>query len=162
MLCRVSSVTVRSRCPTFSLDTSSLSRCALVAASSALAKRLFSLSSASRVVMDRGTGDTDGRDGAAQWHCGTVAVFNSVRFERSNTRRHCVRVPRISRDVEQRTKHQSLQKSKGGSMADAAPPASRTPAEFLKSIKGRQVIVKLNSGVDYHGTRTDAPTQRLC
>jgi len=43
-------------------------------------------------------------------------------------------------------------------MADAAVPASRTPAEFLKSIKGRQVIVKLNSGVDYHGTRTDAPT----
>ena len=34
-------------------------------------------------------------------------------------------------------------------MADAAP--ARTPADFLKSIKGRTVIVKLNSGVDYRG-----------
>jgi U6 snRNA-associated Sm-like protein LSm6 len=37
-------------------------------------------------------------------------------------------------------------------MADAAAPATtRTPADFLKSIKGRHVIVKLNSGVDYRG-----------
>jgi hypothetical protein len=38
-------------------------------------------------------------------------------------------------------------------MADA-PPAqglSKTPADFLKSIKGKPVIVKLNSGVDYRG-----------
>jgi small nuclear ribonucleoprotein (snRNP)-like protein len=28
---------------------------------------------------------------------------------------------------------------------------SRTPADFLKSIKGKPVIVKLNSGVDYRG-----------
>lgn len=29
--------------------------------------------------------------------------------------------------------------------------ASKTPAEFLKSIRGRPVVVKLNSGVDYRG-----------
>ena len=28
---------------------------------------------------------------------------------------------------------------------------SRTPAEFLKAIKGKPVLVKLNSGVDYRG-----------
>mmetsp|Transcript_33126 Transcript_33126/g.98540 ORF Transcript_33126/g.98540 Transcript_33126/m.98540 type:complete len:91 (-) Transcript_33126:496-768(-) len=37
-----------------------------------------------------------------------------------------------------------------------APPTmttgvSKTPAEFLKAIKGQPVIVKLNSGVDYRG-----------
>ena len=38
-------------------------------------------------------------------------------------------------------------------MADAQPVQglSRTPADFLKSIKGKPVIVKLNSGVDYRG-----------
>ena len=45
-------------------------------------------------------------------------------------------------------------------MSDAAAPApaapaagtgSKTPADFLKSIKGRSVIVKLNSGSDYRG-----------
>ncbi len=46
-------------------------------------------------------------------------------------------------------------------MADAAPTAgssvqmstgvSKTPAEFLKAIKGMHVLVKLNSGVDYRG-----------
>lgn len=34
-------------------------------------------------------------------------------------------------------------------MADAAAP--NTPAAFLKSIKGRTVVVRLNSGVDYRG-----------
>lgn len=29
--------------------------------------------------------------------------------------------------------------------------ASKTPADFLKAIKGQRVIVKLNSGVDYKG-----------
>eukprot|EP00798_Chlamydomonas_sp_ICE-L_P024422 gene24419-10021_t len=38
----------------------------------------------------------------------------------------------------------------------AAPPPpasgiSKTPAEFLKAIKGKPVLVKLNSGVDYRG-----------
>ena len=41
-------------------------------------------------------------------------------------------------------------------MADAAP--ARTPADFLKSIKGRTVIVKLNSGVDYRGAPPSART----
>lgn len=38
-------------------------------------------------------------------------------------------------------------------MADALPAQglSKTPADFLKSIKGKPVIVKLNSGVDYRG-----------
>lgn len=29
--------------------------------------------------------------------------------------------------------------------------AAKTPADFLKSIRGRPVVVKLNSGVDYRG-----------
>nr|XP_019703523.1 U6 snRNA-associated Sm-like protein LSm6 [Elaeis guineensis] len=29
--------------------------------------------------------------------------------------------------------------------------AVKTPADFLKSIRGRPVVVKLNSGVDYRG-----------
>lgn len=38
-------------------------------------------------------------------------------------------------------------------MADAkpSPAGSKTPADFLKSIKGKAVVVKLNSGVDYRG-----------
>ncbi|KAI7835597.1 U6 snRNA-associated Sm LSm6 [Chlorella sorokiniana] len=40
-------------------------------------------------------------------------------------------------------------------MADSgqqqAPSSAKTPADFLKSIKGKPVIVKLNSGVDYRG-----------
>ncbi|KAG2440148.1 hypothetical protein HXX76_004261 [Chlamydomonas incerta] len=41
-------------------------------------------------------------------------------------------------------------------MADAAGTGmstgvSKTPAEFLKAIKGKAVLVKLNSGVDYRG-----------
>lgn len=41
---------------------------------------------------------------------------------------------------------------------DAPPPAAaadvgsaKTPADFLKSIRGKPVVVKLNSGVDYRG-----------
>lgn len=29
----------------------------------------------------------------------------------------------------------------------------KTPADFLKSIRGRPVVVKLNSGVDYRGKK---------
>ena len=45
-------------------------------------------------------------------------------------------------------------------MADAADGAgnlvqaagiAKTPADFLKAIKGKAVLVKLNSGVDYRG-----------
>lgn len=42
-------------------------------------------------------------------------------------------------------------------MADAGNPlpvptgAAKTPSDFLKSIRGKPVIVKLNSGVDYRG-----------
>ncbi|KAK9835447.1 hypothetical protein WJX74_000183 [Apatococcus lobatus] len=38
-------------------------------------------------------------------------------------------------------------------MSDAPENAAsaRTPADFLKSIKGKPVVVKLNFGVDYRG-----------
>jgi small nuclear ribonucleoprotein (snRNP)-like protein len=39
-------------------------------------------------------------------------------------------------------------------MSDDAVPdtgAAKTPADFLKSIRGKPVVVKLNSGVDYRG-----------
>lgn len=42
--------------------------------------------------------------------------------------------------------------------APAPPPPpqiqSKTPADFLKSIKGKPVVVKLNSGVDYRGVES--------
>ena len=31
--------------------------------------------------------------------------------------------------------------------------SAKTPADFLKNIRGRPVVVKLNSGVDYRGKR---------
>lgn len=31
---------------------------------------------------------------------------------------------------------------------------AKTPSDFLKSIRGKPVIVKLNSGVDYRGKPT--------
>jgi U6 snRNA-associated Sm-like protein LSm6 len=34
---------------------------------------------------------------------------------------------------------------------EAAPTSTKTPSDFLKSIRGRPVVVKLNSGVDYRG-----------
>eukprot|EP00958_Prasinococcus_capsulatus_P029652 scaffold7594_cov417-Prasinococcus_capsulatus_cf.AAC.1 len=39
-------------------------------------------------------------------------------------------------------------------MTEPAGPQqnTKTPSDFLKSIRGRQVVVKLNSGVDYRGT----------
>jgi hypothetical protein len=49
-------------------------------------------------------------------------------------------------------------------MADAAPAQglSKTPADFLKSIKGKPVIVKLNSGVDYRGELTGRAAPCRC
>ena len=35
--------------------------------------------------------------------------------------------------------------------APSSTSSTRTPADFLKSIKGRSVVVKLNSGADYRG-----------
>ena len=35
----------------------------------------------------------------------------------------------------------------------------QTPSEFLKKIIGRPVVVKLNSGVDYRGTKNKCITQ---
>ncbi|KAK9053248.1 hypothetical protein SSX86_029881 [Deinandra increscens subsp. villosa] len=35
--------------------------------------------------------------------------------------------------------------------AEKASSTTKTPSDFLKSIRGRPVVVKLNSGVDYRG-----------
>ncbi|GJN21145.1 hypothetical protein PR202_gb08596 [Eleusine coracana subsp. coracana] len=40
---------------------------------------------------------------------------------------------------------------KSGS-AGGSGGAVKTPSDFLKSIRGRPVVVKLNSGVDYRGS----------
>jgi hypothetical protein len=48
-------------------------------------------------------------------------------------------------------------------MAEEAPVAagaSKTPTDFLKSIKGKPVLVKLNSGVDYRGQHHPHAFQR--
>ena len=39
--------------------------------------------------------------------------------------------------------------------AGAGAGSAKTPADFLKSIRGRPVVVKLNSGVDYRGKLSD-------
>lgn len=39
----------------------------------------------------------------------------------------------------------------GAGAGGSGEGASKTPADFLKSIKGKPVVVKLNSGVDYRG-----------
>lgn len=48
--------------------------------------------------------------------------------------------------------------SSAGAGAAAAAPAKRTPSEFLKSLIGRPVIVRLSSGSEYKG----APDCFLC
>jgi len=37
--------------------------------------------------------------------------------------------------------------------------SAKTPADFLKSIRGKRVVVKLNSGVDYRGAQ---PPRSYC
>ncbi|BAS78852.1 U6 snRNA-associated Sm-like protein LSm6 [Oryza sativa Japonica Group] len=39
----------------------------------------------------------------------------------------------------------------GGGGGGGGGGAVKTPSDFLKSIRGRPVVVKLNSGVDYRG-----------
>ncbi|XP_042388601.1 U6 snRNA-associated Sm-like protein LSm6 [Zingiber officinale] len=39
----------------------------------------------------------------------------------------------------------------GGEKGSGGGGSVKTPADFLKSIRGRPVVVKLNSGVDYRG-----------
>ena len=39
-----------------------------------------------------------------------------------------------------------------GASAVAAKASTTKPADFLKGVLGRPVVVKLNSGVDYRGT----------
>ncbi|OVA13480.1 hypothetical protein BVC80_379g6 [Macleaya cordata] len=41
----------------------------------------------------------------------------------------------------------------GGGEKGSGTTTTKTPADFLKSIRGRPVVVKLNSGVDYRGFR---------
>ncbi|KAL1189560.1 Sm-like protein LSM6A [Cardamine amara subsp. amara] len=36
-------------------------------------------------------------------------------------------------------------------VGEKASGSTKTPADFLKSIRGKPVVVKLNSGVDYRG-----------
>ncbi|KAG5561006.1 hypothetical protein RHGRI_004133 [Rhododendron griersonianum] len=38
-----------------------------------------------------------------------------------------------------------------GAVEKGSTGTTKTPADFLKSIRGRPVVVKLNSGVDYRG-----------
>ncbi|XP_077228971.1 uncharacterized protein LOC143861894 isoform X1 [Tasmannia lanceolata] len=41
--------------------------------------------------------------------------------------------------------------SSGGGAEKGGGGSVKTPADFLKSIRGQPVVVKLNSGVDYRG-----------
>ncbi|VVB06292.1 unnamed protein product [Arabis nemorensis] len=41
-----------------------------------------------------------------------------------------------------------------GSVEKVSSGTTKTPADFLKSIRGKDVVVKLNSGVDYRGILT--------
>lgn len=41
--------------------------------------------------------------------------------------------------------------------AAAAAPIKGSPNDFLKKVIGKQVIVRLNSGVDYHGALAYRP-----
>lgn len=55
----------------------------------------------------------------------------------------------------------------GQATGDAAPDGgsgggnAKTPSDFLRSIKGKPVVVKLNSGVDYRGARCMSRCRRL-
>lgn len=40
----------------------------------------------------------------------------------------------------------------GAVAGEKGSSTTKTPADFLKSIRGRPVVVKLNSGVDYRGS----------
>lgn len=42
---------------------------------------------------------------------------------------------------------------------DMSASDGKSPADFLKAIKGKTVLVKLNSGVDYRGARATTPTR---
>ena len=50
----------------------------------------------------------------------------------------------------QRVRSRASPAAQPGPMSAAAPPKNN-PAEFLKQVLGRPVVVKLNSGVDYRG-----------
>ena len=43
-----------------------------------------------------------------------------------------------------------MAEDEGGAKVEPSARA-KTPSDFLKSIKGKPVLVKLNSGVDYRG-----------
>ncbi|CAK7325990.1 unnamed protein product [Dovyalis caffra] len=46
---------------------------------------------------------------------------------------------------------QAIKKNKMSTGGEKGSATTKTPADFLKSIRGRPVVVKLNSGVDYRG-----------
>lgn len=49
---------------------------------------------------------------------------------------------------------QGLKARKMSGGGEKGSATTKTPADFLKSIRGRPVVVKLNSGVDYRGMST--------
>ncbi|KAG0558037.1 hypothetical protein KC19_11G174700 [Ceratodon purpureus] len=57
--------------------------------------------------------------------------------------------------VRERASERERERESGTMSGDAAAAqpvgSAKTPADFLKSIRGRPVVVKLNSGVDYRG-----------
>ncbi|URE37625.1 U6 snRNA-associated Sm-like protein, partial [Musa troglodytarum] len=55
-------------------------------------------------------------------------------------------VPQSEKKLEERNMNGGGSGSGGGGSG-----AVKTPTDFLKSIRGRPVVVKLNSGVDYRG-----------
>merc|ERR1711959_388807 len=59
---------------------------------------------------------------------------------------------RASAGAQQGQRERRVERAKQGSraMADAST-SNKTPADFLKCIKGQQVLVKLNSGANYKG-----------
>ncbi|URE37627.1 U6 snRNA-associated Sm-like protein, partial [Musa troglodytarum] len=61
-------------------------------------------------------------------------------------------VPQSEKKLEERNMNGGGSGSGGGGSG-----AVKTPTDFLKSIRGRPVVVKLNSGVDYRG-RPSSPT----
>ncbi|KAJ6324986.1 hypothetical protein OIU76_012134 [Salix suchowensis] len=49
------------------------------------------------------------------------------------------------------TNSEQFEKKNMSSGGEKGSTTAKTPADFLKSIRGRPVVVKLNSGVDYRG-----------
>ena len=70
---------------------------------------------------------------------------------------HLVKIYRSERkpfSPKERAKRRGASMSTGGGgekVGGGGSGSAKTPSDFLKSIRGRPVVVKLNSGVDYRG-----------